>query len=140
MLILPCFGSFFPAKLFSQIVLNFTYKFSDNFQNWRFWNKYCFHCVHFKNNVDFTEIFRLEVCERVLFVPPGKFRTFQNSKWKSFWSLKVKTMRSMIFPRPWPWESFGTKWRKSQELYAHFKTFISVERSSMMIATCATTK
>lgn len=64
LLVLPCFGSFFPAKLFSQTVLNFTYKFKDYTQNWRFWNKYCFHCVDFKNNVDFTKIFRLEVCER----------------------------------------------------------------------------
>ena len=140
LLVLPCFGSFFPAKFFSQIVLNFTLKFKDFSENWRFWNKYSFHCVHFKNNVDFSEIFRLEVCERVLFVLAGKFHSFQNSKWKSFWSLKVKTMRSMIFLRPWPWRSFGPKWRMSQELTINPKTFISVERSYMMIATCATTK
>ena len=141
--LLPCFGSIFPAKLVSQIVLNFTYKFKSWTGwtiNWRFWNKYCFLCVHFKNNVDFSEIFRLEVCQRVLSVLPGKFRSFQNSKWKSFWSLKVKTMRSMIFPRPWPWRSFGTKWRLPQEWTKNTKIFISVERSSMMIATCATTK
>ena len=96
--------------------------------------------VYISNNVDLTEIFRLEVWERVLFVLPGKFRSFQNLKWKSFWSLKVKTMRSMIFPRQWLWGSFGPRWRMSLELSRKFKIFISVERSSMTIATCAITK